>query len=229
MKAKIFLSGASGKMGSELQTILSCDQNLILGSILDRSSLLTAFTEKHSVWIDFSEDRFLFQLLQKMQIEKNYPTLLTGTTNLSEETRQELKSYAKFAPVLWTPNTSLGVGIVESLFPVLASSLKDYEWSIEETHHIHKKDSPSGTASRWSEKIQKLIKGKDISITSHRESEVIGTHILKIKGPFEEISIQHKATDRRLFAQAAIKLVQQLRRFPCGYYEMESFLSQGKL
>ncbi len=228
MKTKVFLSGATGKMGLEIQALLGLDPQLTLGCILDRTSMLSPLSHSHPIWIDFSHDQFLLQLLQKMMKEKKYPCLLTGTTNLSDATVVALKDYSKFAPVLWTPNTSLGVGIIETLFPLLALGLKDYQWSLQETHHIQKKDAPSGTARRWTEKIQQLIKGKQVRVESFRESNVIGTHVLKIKGQYEEITLQHQATDRKLFAQGALMLTQQLIRYPFGYYDMESFLSQGQ-
>jgi dihydrodipicolinate reductase len=113
MKTKVSLSGASGRMGIQIQSLLEQHQEFSLSEILDRGSLLRPFSSQADVWIDFSHDDFLFSLLEKMQNEKKFPALLSGTTNLSEKTNLELRKYAKMAPVLWTPNTSLGVSVVK--------------------------------------------------------------------------------------------------------------------
>ena len=228
MKTKIFLSGASGRMGIQIQSLLEQHQDFCLSEILDRDSLLRPVVKQADVWIDFSHDDFLFSLLEKMQKEKKFPALLSGTTNLSEKTNLELRKYATMAPVLWTPNTSLGVSVVESLFPLLAS-LKDYHWSLQETHHLEKKDAPSGTAKRWLQKIKNILPQNNVSISSIRESDIVGTHRLIISGKHEVVTIQHEAKDRKLFAEGALNLVGRLPHFPNGFYQMEDFLKEAKV
>ena len=91
---------------------------------------------------------------------------------------------------------------------------KEYKVSMEETHHIHKLDAPSGTAITLAEGIienshitqWKLDEeAKDsVSIQSLREGEVPGTHSIKYQSPIDDITIEHKAHNRKGFALGAV-------------------------
>ena len=91
---------------------------------------------------------------------------------------------------------------------------KEYTASIEEIHHIQKKDAPSGTAisladsiiSNTDKKDWNLKKGseKDIQITAERIKDVNGKHIINYKSTIDTISITHEAHNREGFALGAI-------------------------
>jgi 4-hydroxy-tetrahydrodipicolinate reductase len=91
---------------------------------------------------------------------------------------------------------------------------KEYRASMEETHHIHKLDAPSGTAITLAEGIienSDLIDWKldedakdSLSIQSYREGEVPGTHSIKYKSTIDDITIEHKAHNRKGFALGAV-------------------------
>lgn len=49
-------------------------------------------------------------------------------------------------PILYASNMSLGVAVLNKAVKLVASTLRDFDIEIVETHHRHKKDSPSGTA-----------------------------------------------------------------------------------
>ena len=91
---------------------------------------------------------------------------------------------------------------------------KEYIVSIEEKHHIHKLDAPSGTAitlaegiiensdlNKWS--ISKETKDS-VFIQSLREGEIPGTHSIKYKSLIDEIKIEHIAHNREGFALGAV-------------------------
>ena len=91
----------------------------------------------------------------------------------------------------------------------------DYEVSMEEIHHIHKLDKPSGTAITLAEQIlSKIDKKKKWSIDESnaetlfirdvREGEVPGTHIIKYQSEVDDIEIMHKAHNRKGFALGAV-------------------------
>lgn len=118
---------------------------------------------------------------------------------------------------LYASNFSLGVNLFFELNRILAgmiSGADGYEVSIDETHHIHKLDAPSGTAISLAEGIiehspysQWKLNGDGkgtIPIHSHREGEVPGTHIVTYSGSVDEISIAHKAHNREGFALGAV-------------------------
>ena len=93
-------------------------------------------------------------------------------------------------------------------------SHKDYQISMQETHHIHKLDAPSGTAITLAEGIVENSDLKDwkldgdskesLSIRSFREGEVPGTHSIKYESPIDNITIEHKAHNRKGFALGAV-------------------------
>ena len=118
---------------------------------------------------------------------------------------------------LYASNFSVGVNLFFKLNKVLAQMMqphKEYKVSMEETHHIHKLDAPSGTAITLAEGIiensnithWKLDEeAKDsVSIQSLREGEVPGTHRIKYGSPVDNITIEHKAHNREGFALGAI-------------------------
>lgn len=118
---------------------------------------------------------------------------------------------------LYTSNFSLGVNIFFELNKVLAgmmAKVKTYDVSIDETHHIHKIDAPSGTAITLAEGIISethytkwaLENGGEnaIPIHSHRKGEIPGTHEVSYSGAEDQISIKHIAHGREGFALGAV-------------------------
>jgi 4-hydroxy-tetrahydrodipicolinate reductase len=135
------------------------------------------------------------------------PTVV-GTTgwyaSLPEVTRVVKESGA---PLLWAPNFSLGVNVMIELARYAGSlmrALEGFDAHIVETHHNRKKDAPSGTAIAIGEAASKSL-GRPIPTTSIRTGSVPGTHELIFDGAFEQISINHLARDRRVFAEGALR------------------------
>ena len=118
---------------------------------------------------------------------------------------------------LYASNFSVGVNLFFKLNTILAQIMhrhKEYSVSMQETHHIHKLDAPSGTAISLAEGIiensdlkqWKMNEGtKDsIPIKSYRKGEAPGTHNVKYESLIDEISIEHKAHNRIGFALGAV-------------------------
>ena len=74
---------------------------------------------------------------------------------------------------------------------------------IEETHHVHKKDAPSGTAKTMASIVGDSL-GIKPDITSLRIGEVPGTHVVKFKSEVDKIKISHEAFSREGFAEGAV-------------------------
>jgi 4-hydroxy-tetrahydrodipicolinate reductase len=99
----------------------------------------------------------------------------------------------------------------------------EYESLVEEIHHIHKLDSPSGTGISIAEGIIKNIDSKTtwseeqsndkciLPIISHREGEVPGTHIVKYQSEIDDIEIKHIAHNRKGFALGAVIAAEWLK------------------
>ena len=120
---------------------------------------------------------------------------------------------------LYASNFSVGVNIFFELNKKLASLLKAhpaYEVSIEEIHHMQKKDAPSGTAITLAEEILEVSAQKnkwvnyesslsnELSIISKRIDEVAGTHSVKYCSAIDDIEIIHTAHNRKGFAEGAV-------------------------
>jgi 4-hydroxy-tetrahydrodipicolinate reductase len=144
--------------------------------------------------------------------------VVCGTTGWLDAYQQVTQTaLEKNTAFLYASNFSVGVNLFFKLNKFLAQMMhphKEYRASMEETHHIHKLDAPSGTAITLAEGIienSDLIDWKldedakdSLSIQSYREGEVPGTHSIKYKSTIDDITIEHKAHNRKGFALGAV-------------------------
>ncbi|MDC0955818.1 dihydrodipicolinate reductase C-terminal domain-containing protein, partial [bacterium] len=96
----------------------------------------------------------------------------------------------------------------------LMSDKNEYKTSIDETHHIHKVDKPSGTAITLADDIISNSRYKNwkldsnskdiININSNREKEINGVHKVVYSSENDIISIKHEALNRNGFALGAV-------------------------
>jgi 4-hydroxy-tetrahydrodipicolinate reductase len=136
---------------------------------------------------------------------------------------------------------SLGVNLFFELNRKLAKLLQpysEYQPSIKETHHIHKKDAPSGTAitlandilqqyphlSGWALASSAETPDK-LPITAVREGEVVGTHEVNYRSPVDEINITHAAFSREGFAVGAVCAAEWLPGH-AGIFTMQDVIKQ---
>lgn len=169
--------------------------------------------------------------------------VVTGTTGWLDQL-PELSRLCQIlgGSVFHASNFSIGVNILFRLNRQLAELMNtqpDYRPALEETHHIHKLDSPSGTAltlandllSRvdrlkgWQE-LESAEKAKDeeLPIIAKREGEVPGIHELCWKSEIDEIQIRHSAYGRKGFATGAVVAAEWLLGKK-GVYTMDDLLS----
>ena len=116
--------------------------------------------------------------------------------------------------LFWASNFSLGVAIFSAVNKYLAQIMNaypDYEVSMEETHHVHKLDAPSGTAITLAEQIvERLdrktawVKGEVHEVDAVRRDEVPGIHSVTYTSEADSITITHDAHSRRGFALGAV-------------------------
>lgn len=159
--------------------------------------------------------------------------VVTGSTGWQKEHSQDIQRFCEHQgqTLFWSSNFSLGVFLFNKLNIYLAQLMNkypDYDVQIDETHHIHKLDAPSGTAITLAESIlanldrkKDWIKGElhapdgsvsgtatadpdKLLINSFRRDEVPGIHTIKYNSLFDEISITHDAHNRGGFALGAV-------------------------
>ncbi|MDP8299759.1 MAG: 4-hydroxy-tetrahydrodipicolinate reductase [Candidatus Tantalella remota] len=150
--------------------------------------------------------------------------MVIGTTGIDAEGEKVIAEASEKIPVVFSPNMAPGVNLVFKMVAEAARTLgSDFTIKVDETHHVHKKDSPSGTAKM----IGKVIKdscGSEPTIEAFREGEVIGNHGIVFDGEFENIEIRHDAKTRDVFAAGAIKAAKFAAKQKPGLYSMADVL-----
>ena len=151
---------------------------------------------------------------------KHHIPVVAGTTGWLEDL-PEIKDACRNGEqtFFYASNYSLGVNIFSAVNEHLAKMMNhfsSYEVNMEEVHHIHKLDSPSGTAISLAEDILKNIDRKktwkesemvaddELQITSFRREEVPGFHSITYDSDVDAITISHNAKSRNGFALGAI-------------------------
>jgi 4-hydroxy-tetrahydrodipicolinate reductase len=167
-----------------------------------------------------------------------------GTTGLSASDDAVIKSVTSRAIVVKSGNMSLGVNLLAALVKRVAASLDEsFDIEILEMHHRAKIDAPSGTAlllgeaaaagrgialdahsARGRDGVTGARKVGDIGFASLRGGTVTGDHSVIFAGAMERIELTHRAEDRTMFAQGAIKAALWARGKPPGLYSMADVL-----
>jgi 4-hydroxy-tetrahydrodipicolinate reductase len=124
---------------------------------------------------------------------------------------------------------SLGVNLFFALNRHLAKMMNcipEYDIRMEQIHHIHKLDAPSGTALTLAADIVKNIDRKNrdtLSIESKREGEAPGAHEIIYESDADSISIRHEAKSRKGFALGAV-LAAEFIHGKTGFFTMDDLL-----
>jgi 4-hydroxy-tetrahydrodipicolinate reductase len=116
------------------------------------------------------------------------------------------------AGFLYGTNFSVGVQTMLQLAAKMGDLLKGagYEFSIEETHHVTKVDSPSGTAMSLAEVVKRTTRLKDVPVKAHRVGDAPGTHVLVAKSDSDRLVLTHESHSRRGFAEGAVRAAEWL-------------------
>lgn len=236
---KIALIGY-GKMGHEIEKI-AIERGHSIVSIIDVNNPQDFDSEEFKsadVAIEFSTPDSAINNYRKA-FKANVP-VVAGTTGWLEHI-DEVKNAceAEGQTFFYASNYSLGVNIFFAVNKYLAkimNAYSDYNISMEETHHIHKLDAPSGTAITLAEDIISNIDRKtkwtletenlptDIAIHCIREGEVPGNHKVTYKSDFDSITIEHDAQSRKGFALGAV-LAAEFTKGRKGFLGMKDLLN----
>lgn len=209
-----------GKMGHAIEEIaLSRGHRVVLKIASGNLAELTAINlQKADVAIEFTSPETASANV-RFCIE-NGVAVVSGSTGWDEELA-DVKQLAEEHQIglIHASNFSIGVNILFVINKVLARMMnnqEDYVVAIDETHHIHKKDAPSGTAialarqvieevdriSTWH--LDGVMAPGELPIYSHREDEVPGTHRVTWSSEIDDIDIIHTARSRKGFALGAV-------------------------
>lgn len=231
-----------GKMGKMIERIaVSRGHQVVLVVDLDnRADCSVEQLRQADVAIEFTTPVVAVDNY-KWCIDAGVP-VVSGTTGWLDRW-EEVVGYCreKGGGFFYASNFSIGVNIFFRLNKYLAKMMdnfRDYKIFIEETHHIHKLDAPSGTAITLAEGIiknhsayrsWKLYQGEELGedvlpVAAKRIGEVPGIHGVTYKSAVDEIEIRHSAFSREGFAQGAVFAAEFLFGKK-GVYGMDDLLS----
>lgn len=215
---KIALLGY-GKMGKEIEKIaLNRNHEIILKVDKENTANITVNDLKQAdVAIEFSTPHTVLENIQRC-FEADLPVVV-GTTGWYDHFDSiKNQCLAENKSLFYATNFSLGVNLffkVNKYLAELMNNYPEYEVSMEEIHHIHKLDKPSGTAITLAEQVIERLERKSrwsiteknndvLFIEDKREGEVPGTHIIKYHSAVDDIEIMHKAHNRQGFALGSV-------------------------
>jgi 4-hydroxy-tetrahydrodipicolinate reductase len=228
-----------GKMGHAIEEIVIERGHTIVAIIdvdnqedFDSPQFLSA-----DVAIEFSQPQSAFANYLKC-FERNIP-VVAGTTGWLAR-MEEIKNLCvkENRTFFYAPNYSIGMNIFFALNKYLAKIMNhfpSYNVCMEEIHHIHKLDAPSGTAIALAGDILEVIDRKkqwkegsegtneDLLIHSRREGEIPGIHEIIYESEVDTIRIMHDAKNRKGLALGAV-LAAEFVKEKKGFLTMNDML-----
>ncbi len=213
-----------GKMGKEVEHYLSESKHEISGIIDENTDRETELSET-DVAIEFTGPGSVVSNLLWC-FKKKIP-VVTGSTGWLEHLPFITKEcHKQNGSLLWASNFSIGMNIFFKLNTELSRIMKHFQQytpSVNETHHIHKLDKPSGTAITLADEIIQILPEKikwivdsidpasyELPVKTRREGDVKGIHEVLFESDQDIISIRHEAKSRQGFAMGAVMAAQWL-------------------
>ncbi len=234
---KLAISGCQGRMGQRILDLALRDKAFKISCLLEHRErpgvlsstfgLPVSFNSDSlngsQVLIEFSSPDATMEHLKACQ--KHGVKMVIGTTGLSREQASLIKKASLKIPIVFSSNMSIGVNLVFALIRQTAKVTgKNYAMHLMETHHVHKKDAPSGTAKTMAEIAEEHAKTKVVNVDSIREGEVIGDHEIIFDSTVDRISIGHHAKTRDIFAEGSLVAAKFLAKQKKGLFNMQDVL-----
>lgn len=205
---RILLVG-HGRMGQLVASLAPSYGATITGIIDDRSgqrAIADGDFGQVDVAIDFTLPDAVATNLPQLAARKINVVIGTTGWQAHEAAMREIASKAGIG-VLAASNFSLGMNVfqmaVEEASRRFAKHAEFGAW-LHESHHIMKKDAPSGTALTLKAGMESAGYSRPIDVSSTRAGSVPGTHTVGFDGPSETIELTHTVRDRAVFARGAL-------------------------
>jgi 4-hydroxy-tetrahydrodipicolinate reductase len=238
---RLAIVGASGRMGQELRALATEVGGFALSlgvspssapgfarvaTALDCNHETSGHGLGHEALIDVVVDFSLPEATKSVAAwcATHGKPLVSGVTGLGEAERAALAQAASAVATLWAPNMSLGVAVMAQMLKAWAR-LEGFQFQIEELHHKHKKDRPSGTALFLQRQLEESVGGPQPAPLSIRGGGIFGIHRAWAMGEEETVSIEHVAMNRRVFARGALAAAKWIADKPPGLYAMADMLA----
>lgn len=248
---KVAVSGALGRMGANIGRLVNEAPDLTLvggidvreGTLFETEVVPAAKIDEFlkekgpDVLVDFTVAAAAVENVRAAA--RNGVALVVGTTGFSPEQREVIRGAVEGnVPAVISSNFSVGVNIFWKLVREAARELGDYDIEVTEAHHRHKKDAPSGTAKTILDILDEEIGNREkaygrvgmterkneIGVHVIRGGDIVGDHAVLFAGNFECIEISHRAYDRAVFAQGAVRAVRWVVGKEPRMYTMQDVL-----
>jgi 4-hydroxy-tetrahydrodipicolinate reductase len=232
---RLLIHGASGRMGRALLRLARDDARFApvaavsrSGSPLEEAGTAAVFESARlgdvphfDLAIDFSLPTAFDGIVELCRQRK--AAFVSGTTGLSAAQLQAFDAAASSVPALWAANFSLGVAVLSELVRRAAEMLPGWDCDIVESHHVHKRDAPSGTALALGRAVEQG-RGREPHYASLRAGDIVGEHLVQFTALGERIELIHRAQQRDIFARGALEVGARLAGAAPGRHTIASLL-----
>ncbi len=167
---------------------------------------------------------------------------VTGTTGLTTEHEDVLRTAAQCIPLVRAANFSLGIAVLQRILPAIAAALRDWDCEVIERHHRGKRDAPSGTALALAQLLcgaraapdAPLVYGRGPGEARRRPGEIglhavraggeAGRHTVLFASEDEGLEVTHWTQHRLAYARGALQAARRIRNRPPGLYTFADLL-----
>jgi 4-hydroxy-tetrahydrodipicolinate reductase len=212
-------------MGKTISQVVDDATGVCVSAMWLRGESLDDVLAASDVLIDFSLPEATVDIIAAA-LEHGTP-LVCGVSGLNAAQMATLERAAIDIPIVFDRNMSQGVTVLSDLVRRAAKSLgPDFAADIHEVHHVHKIDSPSGTALKLGEAIDES-RAPDAAAVRYeveRKGEVPGDHSVTFSSPTESLLLKHSVTTRQVFAEGALRAAKWVRGQQPGLYGMHDVL-----
>jgi 4-hydroxy-tetrahydrodipicolinate reductase len=212
MRVLVLGMGKTGKLVAEVAAerghsvhVLDAKENA------GATALTPPFVAGFDVVIDFTTPEAVVQNMRACLATG--AKMVIGTTGWYDKLA-DMRGLAerKQAGLLYGTNFSVSVQVMLQIAATMGKALKNagYKFSIEETHHATKVDSPSGTAISLAKAVEAASGVASVPIKAKREGDVTGVHTLEVQSASDRLVLTHEAFSRRGFAEGAVRAAEWL-------------------
>lgn len=235
----ILLSGATGRIGREIRSLVDADVDLRVSGTASGAAFFDD-AARADVLIDFSRPEATARCIEFAHA-RGVPIVI-GTTGIDAALQSKIDAASTKLPICQAANFSIGVNLLLMLAARAAETLPAaFDAEVFELHHRWKADAPSGTALALGRAVAEArgeahdsIAGirrdrrtseGEIGYQVARGGDVAGEHSVMFLGDGERLELTHRATDRAVFARGALHAAAWLLGREPGLYSMDDVLA----
>jgi 4-hydroxy-tetrahydrodipicolinate reductase len=228
-----------GKMGKMIESLVNPDEFNLAGKYDVTNPVKEHLAGKPDVAIEFTTPATVIDNIEFLSSKGI--NIVCGTTGWYDKAGQVKKIIEKNGTgFIYASNFSVGVNLFFQIAKYSAAMIdkyKQYNVTVEETHHTQKLDKPSGTGIRIAEYLIENNTGKEkivsdsanpaaneLNIVSKRIENVVGNHRIIYDSPADTITLEHNAKSRLGFAEGALIAAKYIHNKK-GFFKFEDIFT----